>query len=409
MESRTKERQRIPGIALLAMASLLGAASYSATVCTAVDDLREQAWIQAVTPRFGLTQIYQQNVHGGTSTASRSGRYAGSHALEAEIDLESLAGVDGAGFYVLIEGGWPDAGGIDPAAVGSYFGVNADAIEGEWGELSELWFQQAFANGCLLGRVGKLDLTGAFQCRGCDTSFDGSKYANDETGQFLNGALVNNPTISFPDLTFGAALFASPRERWHLGCAVAMGNDEDTSWGSADQGVFAIAEASFVPEQRCFGGNATAQYRAGLWYHTDGARESDCEEQRGAYLSVSQPVWPANGRTDGDGGLGLFARAGWADGPGTELADFWSLGLQYQGLWSDDDVLGLGMGRGTFAHATEPSAPTGSETVWELYYNTPITSQIAVSPNIQYAADPGGYTGGRDALVAGLRFQITLE
>ncbi len=269
----------------------------------------ERQWTDAIIPRIGLTQIYQQNVHGGLSMASRSGRYAGSYALEADVDLAALLGANGLGAYVLVEGGWPEAGGIDPAAMGSYFGVNADAIEGEWGELSELWLEQSFADGNLLARVGKLDLTGAFQCRGCDTNFDGNKYANDETSQFLNGALVNNPTIPFPDLTFGAAFFASPQETWHLGAAVALGDDEDASWGSVSQGVFAIGEASFIPEAGRAGERGRAQYRAGLWYRTDAGADSD-DEQRGAYLSVSQPIRLVSKPSDDKGGLSLFARAG---------------------------------------------------------------------------------------------------
>ncbi len=372
------------------------------------DGLGERQWADAITSRIGLTQIYQQNVHGGLSTGSRSGRYAGSYALEAEVDLESLLGANGLGFYALVEGGWPESGGIDPAAVGSHFGVNADAMEGEWGDLSELWIEQSLADGNLLARVGKLDLTGSFQCRECDAGFDGNKYANDETSQFLNGALVNNPTIPFPDLTFGGAFFASPEEEWHLGAAVAVGNDEDTSWGSASQGVFAIGEANFTPGRRWFGARETAQYRAGIWYRTEADADSE-QEQRGAYLSASQPIWRVSEHSDGEGGLSVFARVGWADGPGAELDDFWSLGLQYEGLWNREDVVGVGMGRGAFVDASGSDAPTGSETVWELYYHTPITSRIAVSPSIQYVSDPGGEAAGKDALVVSLRLQIALD
>ncbi|UCD48595.1 MAG: carbohydrate porin [Phycisphaerales bacterium] len=358
-----------------------------------------------------MTQIYQQNVHGGTSTAAKDGRYAGSYAFESQVDLGTLAGIAGAELYALVEGGWPDVGGIDAPAVGNYFGVNADAIEGEWGELSELWFEQALFDRTLLFRFGKIDLAGGFECRGCEAAFDGNKYANDETTQFLNGALVNNPTIPFPDRTLGLALFGSPAEAWHLGLAVAARDDEDTSWGSANDGVFAILEGTFLPRYEWVGPMAEGQYRAGVWYSADRNNDAVGGDQRGVYLSASQPVWCREGNSEDSRALSLFARAGWTDGPGAELADFWSFGAQYQGLWNPDgsDVLGIGLARGNFVHASDPDAPVGSETVWELYYNMPITSEIVLSPSVQYIIDPGGDHGGKDALVLGLRLQIDLE
>jgi hypothetical protein len=67
-------------------------------------------------------------------------------------------------------------------------------------------------DGAVLIRVGKLDLTGGFECRGCPVSFDGNSFANDQTTQFLNGALVNNPTIPFPDRGLGAVVHVAPVE-----------------------------------------------------------------------------------------------------------------------------------------------------------------------------------------------------
>lgn len=71
-------------------------------------------------------------------------------------------------------------------------------------DITELWYEHALLDDTLRVRLGKMDITGGFECRGCPVSFDGSLYANDETGQFLNSALVNNPTIPFPDKGLGA-------------------------------------------------------------------------------------------------------------------------------------------------------------------------------------------------------------
>ena len=110
-------------------------------------------------------------------------------------------------------------------------------------------------------------------------------------------------------------------------------------------------------------------------------------------------------------GASLLPERRWADGPGAELADFWSFGVEYQGLWDAraDDVLGLGLARGDFVRPTDPRATVGSETVWELYYDVSLSSAVALSPSVQYVVDPGGDAGSDDALVLGLRLQIALE
>ena len=52
-------------------------------------------------------------------------------------------------------------------------------------------------------------------------AFDGNAFANDETGQFLNGALVNNPTIPFPEQGLGVVLYFNPCDWWYIGGGVA--------------------------------------------------------------------------------------------------------------------------------------------------------------------------------------------
>ncbi|MBN2132716.1 MAG: carbohydrate porin [Sedimentisphaerales bacterium] len=371
----------------------------------------ENRILRSVAAQFGLTQVYQQAVHEGRSVSERDGRYAGSYDLESQIDLGVAAGLEDTKLHLLLEGGWPEAGGIDNASVGSYFGVNADAIEGEWTSLSELWLEHSVSGGSLLFRAGKIDLTGGFQCRGCEGGFDGNLYANDETGQFLNGALINNPTIAFPDNTLGLALLASPARPWHLGLAVAMRDcpeqeNDLVSWGSAEEGLFAIFETSFEPkptsDRRCGAG----QYRAGMWWATQGEKAASAEASNGFYLSVSQPLPYAVGTAEG---LGLFARAGWADGPGAEMESFWSVGVQCEGLWQSDDVLGLGLARGRFANAPIPNAPQGDETALELYYNLPVRDGLNLSPSVQYVADPGGAHGEDDAIVLALRLHMLFD
>jgi len=169
---------------------------------------------------FGLTQIYQQNVRGGLSKHRRAGRYAGSYDLELTADLQRLLGIEGGTLFVHTEGFWSKSGGIDGPSVGSAFGVNGDGYPRNAMVITELWYEHSMLDGQFLFRVGKMDLTGGFDCHGCPVAFDTSAFANDETSQFLNSALVNNPTIPLPDYALGLAAFYNPVDWWYVAAGV---------------------------------------------------------------------------------------------------------------------------------------------------------------------------------------------
>jgi porin len=406
-------RWRIDIGVVLGMAFLSSTAFEQETAAARQFVLDESKTTEAFDITFALTQLYQHNVRGGLSTHKSNGRYAGSYDLGLTADLQTLCGLKDTSMYLLVEGSWPDVGGIDPVSVGSFFGVNADAMNGQWVWLSELWFERRILDESLLVRVGKFDLTGGFQFRDREIAFDGSRYANDETAQFLNGALVNDPTIAFPYMTIGLALLTSPADHWHLGFALAAREDEDArrecvSWGSVGNGLFAMLEGSFIDDHPAYGGLG-GEYRAGLWCQTSPSRIVSDGAQAGVYFSVSQPLICSTDDPDCEGGLGLFARGGWTDGEAAELASFWSIGLAWEALLSTYDVLALGLAKGHFVGGSDPDVPRGSETAVELYYKVPLAKWGHISPDVQYVADPGGSGGGHDALILGVRLQMFFE
>ena len=91
-----------------------------------------------------------------------------------------------------------------------------------------------------------------------------------------------------------------------------------------------------------------------------------------------------------------------------KVNNFFSLGLQYQGLFDgrDDDVFGVGYGRGFFSN-TATDYTKDYESVCEAYYNAQITPWFVFGPSIQYVANPGGSNTAKDALVFGVRAQVT--
>jgi len=376
--------------------------------------LGEELSSRGIAVGLSATQIYEQNVHGGLSTHRRSGRYSGSYNLELEFDLETIFNLRGGSICVEAEGSFSE--GIDGPAVGSLFGVNDDAGGYRAMDVTQLYYEQSLVEGTLKIRVGKLNLTGGFECQGCPVAFDGNSFANDETAQFLNGAFVNDPAIPFPEEGLGLVVYFQPSDCCYMavGVADAQADARESGFATTFNGqdyFFYILEAGLAPQIPSARGPLQGTYRVGLWYDPqskdrldgDGSESDDV----GFYLSLDQVVWLENDNEDDGQGLGVFARYGLADDKINEVQYFWSVGCQYQGLIAsrDDDVLGLAVAQGRLSNDASPTA--SCETALELYYNAQITPCLSMTPSIQYIAKPGGDNATRDATVLALRMQMS--
>ena len=60
-----------------------------------------------------------------------------------------------------------------------------------------------------------------------------------------------------------------------------------------------------------------------------------------------------------------------------------------------------------FANSAASTYPEDYESVLEAYYNAQITPWLVFGPSIQYVANPGGSNTASDAVVCGLRAQMT--
>jgi len=367
---------------------------------------------------LGVTSIYQQNVRGGISKHRRAGRFAGSYDLELSADLEKLLGIEGSKVYMLTEGVWSKSAGIDAPSVGSIFGVNGDARARRSMDVTELWYEQAFWDESLRIRLGKIDLTGGFEHYGCPVSFDCSSYANDEHTQFLNGALINNPTIPFPDNGLSAAVYYNPSHFWYVSAAIAdaQADIRETGFRTTfhdEDYFFYIFETGITPQLSSANGPLQGAYRVGLWYDPQPKANTDStktyRDDVGFYLSCDQLLIKENDASEDSQGLGAFFRYGYANGKRNDIVDFWSIGFQYQGLIDgrDDDVLGLGFAQGVFSNSADITYTDDYESALELYYNAQVTPWLNISPSIQYVANPGGNKAVSDAVVLGVRAQMT--
>ena len=322
---------------------------------------------QGLTLTLSLTQIYQDVAQGGLSTHRDTGRYTGRYDLGMTADLDKMAGLKGASLYFSGEGGWSN--GIDPSSVGSLFGVNGDAIGDRSIFVREFRYDQKLFDDKLTLRIGKINLTGGFDCRGCPVAFDNNAFAGDETTQFLNNALVNNPTIPFPPKTLGAALYLRLTDFWYAAAGVAdangtIGNVEPAFEQPARY--FNIYETGYVLELPSDHGLLRGAYRVGFWSDPrskerfDGSGRSN--DDAGLYVSLDQMLWRESDKDEQ--GLGAFFRFGLADSHVDKVPDFWSAGLQYRGLipGRDADVLAFGFAQGCTSREPGAGSPRPTRT-----------------------------------------------
>ena len=362
---------------------------------------------------LSATQVYQQDAHGGLSTHNKAGRYEGSYDLELNADMQKLLGIEGGSVYMRSEGSWSN--GINDNSVGSIFNVNNDAVGNEPIDVTQLWYQQWFGEKTFAIRFGKVDLNGGFECSGCPISFDGNRFANDETSQFLNSALVNNPTIPLPDEGLGVILHWNPIDWWYasFGIADAQANRNTTGFDTAFHGedyYISMLETGITPQFESANGPLQGAYRVGVWYDPQGKDRFTGEgvnpDDSGFYVSFDQTLSKEKRDVNDAQGLGVFARYGYADKSVNDITQFVSGGVQYQGLFEgrDNDVIAIGIGYGKISDNSDSSV--AAQTVYEAYYNMQITKWFHLSPDVQYIQNPAGDGNPSDAVVAGLRAQM---
>ncbi|MGA2265881.1 MAG: carbohydrate porin [Phycisphaerae bacterium] len=368
-----------------------------------------------VTVTLSTTDVYQADVSGGLSTHNHAGRNSGKYDLKGIFDLDKLVGLPGGAVYVQARQYWSD--GINSNSVGAATNVNANILMYHQFFVKQLYYEQKLFGDVFTLRAGRMDLANAFNMRTDKVIFDSSRYAYDETFQFLNYAFKHSPTIPFPQPGMAVLANITPVKWWYLSAAVADADAkvQDTGFETAFHGpadAFSIYETGFRPEIPSPSGTLPGTYRAGFWYdprfksyldHSGQAKHDDL----GPYLGFDQMVWRENADPNDDQGLGLFGRWGLADKNVDPVWQSFSAGAQYQGLipTRDKDVLGAAVGCNCISPDNHP--PHSHETILETYYNIRVTGWLSISPDVQYIWQPARTPGATDALVVGVRLKMS--
>jgi porin len=350
--------------------------------------------------------FYSQTLSGKPSGggADREGVFghSGGYDFFSRIDLAELVGWRGADFLVHAKGMYDNNLNED---VGALSDPIDDADFDEPIYVDELWLRQSFLDDRLRFRLGFLEQ---------QTIFDRNAFANSEDRQFLSAFLDNNGLVPLPNgLGVTAIAVPVPWLEIALGAADADNRPRRMGFDTAFDGIDSITgyvelKLASPWSERGFPGHTR------LGGFIDGRRKTDFRTGRkdrghlGAYLSFDQQVWHEAGAPTQ--GLGLLARAGYADRHVNSLAWFWSVGAQYVGLvpGRGRDVVGLACYQaiGSNVYRDEVDRGFDQETGIELYYRIAPLPSVAVTPDFQYIFDPGATGRVGDTFVGSIRLRV---
>lgn len=329
----------------------------------------------------GLTAIFQ-------SASDDRVKDEGSASMDLEFALKKGPGA----VHMAVEASTtPRAAGVS-GLIPEANGDSGSAVDGN-GEgrfqVSQLYYEMPFIGGQLRG--GLVDLP---------AWLDTSDIANDETTQFLNTDLKNNPTIEFPDYTLGLVLErggagAIPGFVVTVASSHGLGDNPNAAYSElfdvndTGKGVFAVGELNWVIAHNVL--------RVGLWQSSadhanyDGVTLDD--DASGIYLVLdSRTPW-----------FNMNVRAGQADQEVMAAAQFVSLAF-------DRSFGKFHVGAGVARTGLSEDAPAGGDrTSAELYGRYTVMDGLDVSASVQNIKnsqfDDTGTTVDESVNVFGLRVQ----
>jgi porin len=341
------------------------------------------------------------NTRGGISTQGAT-RYRGSLDLTLRWDTNAAEWWQGGEFFCYAQHSHGTT--LTPEFVGDgqyYSNIDTGTRPQDLTQLGEYWYKLTFDDERYWLKIGRQDANADFAFA-------------DLGGDFVNSSFVTLPNIPMPFWPFqtvGASSFCQFNEQLRIaGGAYDSGGDHNQWWTlTADRGMFLIGQVDYQP----FAGNDDAlstTVRLGVWQLTNDVFSNDqttiFENNYGVYGTLDRMVF-REAESD-DEGLGFFLQFSWAPPDRNQVDRHFGGGITYRGLLPgrDDDTCGIGSTLIDFAENLNVLTGQTYENAVEAFYKYRLTPCSALQPDVQYIAKPYGLE--RDALVAGLRVELTL-
>jgi porin len=358
----------------------------------------------------GYTADLRRNTHGGVATGT-----ALSGLLELGAAWRSERLLPGASFTTSVSAIHVGGDAISGERVGDLQGLNNIEADGGW-YLYDLWTELAFGAARATSlRAGFLDLNAEFDSSDTGGFFVGPPFG---IGTDLAQTGENGPAV-FPVTGLGMRLggHLGQRSAWHLAAYEGVpGRTDRHRFVTVDvprrQGALLIGELQFQPGR-------LHQIAFGAWTYTtgfgriDSAASGDAAPRhgnRGAYGLIDAPLGALGGaRVDG------LLRMGVAD------ARFNAVGTYLGGAivasqflpGRPNDAVGLAVAHartgGPFRNqlAFDGGTPERAETAVELTWRAPLAGWLSIVPSVQWVNSPGADRSLRNALIAGLRLEMS--
>ena len=314
---------------------------------------------------------------------------------------------EGGTFHVYGLGNFGD--GISPTQLIGDIQATSNIEAPETFKLYELWYSQNLFQDKLNILIGMHDY---------NSEFDVMEYA----GVLPNSSFGIAPNISqagpsiFPTTALGLRIPVNYDETAPYLLAAAydgVPGDPDDEKSSAvlfenGDGVFTAAEIGIQAVE----GSAYYKLAIGGWMLTADTEDLNGVEKDsngGGYLIGEMSLFR---ELDSKQGLGAFVQIGNAAEDRNAVAYSLIGGFNYTGLipGRDGDVLAFGFCRAVLSDHLPPAEEgqewPDAETVIELVYEAGLTPWFVMKPDVQYVFNPASTPGLRDALQAGVRFEI---
>lgn len=334
--------------------------------------------------------------------------YEGALKVGLGINLEKLAGWENTVFYANFL--YPHGSSLTQKYVGDLNVVsNIDAYDSM--RLFKCFVQKTFSQNHLSLRAGIMAVDKEF-------------FVSEGAGLFLNSGFGAFPVVGqdlvapiYPVSAPGVRLLWKPDAALTFRVAVFSGdvgtqtiNQHNTRWNFAPgNGVSCFVESAYKIHVTDDG--LPGIYKLGGLYDSKSFDDlSGGGVHHGNYAVYAigdQQVWHAG---TGAPTIGVFGRFALAPKDRSLVNFDTEAGATCTGLFPGraGDVLGAGVVFTKISNAPQAApSPAHHETVLELSYQAPINDRLTVQPDLQCIFNPGAVSTTRNAVVAGLRFNLS--
>jgi porin len=383
---------------------------------------RRTRWLeQGVEVDVGSKVDILRNVAGGMSTG---GKPMAHFEFGINADLDKALGWSGSSalLNVVYDGG----GRLNADRVGSQMGVSNIEVPTSTYRLFQAWFQQEFFEGQGALLAGLYPIDSEFQ-----VIESAAVLLQPQYGVTAELAETRGPSI-FDNTAVGlrARLLSKDRAAYVLLAVMdGMPGDPDNPRGTHvkfdhGDGTMSIAEVGYKPAALAVAGKDPAErfekYAAGAWRYSE--RVDDMEDVADGQTPAKRLSWGwyllaerTLLKTQRRGIWAGFVRLSGTDGDSTAVRHAINVGLRGRGLLPgrEDDVCAVGYSRATLSEKyrdTQQMAgvdTTAYEASWEITYRYLVNRWLAVQPDFQRIAHPGGDLSRSAAVIVGARVEVT--